>query len=104
MAHDPQANEPRGGGERVRIRDLGQIRIPVRDLDRAVAFSRDTLGLPHLFSAPPALAFFDCGGVRLFLDAPQGGEPGRPGSIPYLRVDDIASGHRALMSEMPRRA
>ena len=32
-----------------------------RDLPRALAFYRDTLGLPFLFSAG-TMAFFDCGG------------------------------------------
>jgi predicted enzyme related to lactoylglutathione lyase len=31
----------------------GQIAIPVRDLDRAVSFYADTLGLRLLFRAPP---------------------------------------------------
>ena len=34
---------------------VGQIAIPVRDLDRAVTFYADTLGLRLLFRAPPGL-------------------------------------------------
>lgn len=41
-----------------------QIAVPVRDLDRARAFYRDTLGLTHLFDAPPGLAFLQCGETR----------------------------------------
>ncbi|RLT36182.1 MAG: hypothetical protein DWI59_01170 [Chloroflexi bacterium] len=43
----------------------------VRDVARAEAFYRDTLELPHLFTFG-TLAFFDCGGVRLFLSQPEG--------------------------------
>jgi methylmalonyl-CoA/ethylmalonyl-CoA epimerase len=67
------------------------------DVDRAVRFYRDALGLPFLFSAPPRLAFFDCGGVRLMLSTP---EPGfdHPGSILYFAVDDIQRMHDVLAS------
>lgn len=79
-----------------RLRRIGQIAIVVQDLDRAVRFYRDTLGLPFLFQAPPGLAFFDCGGVRLMLTLPEGPEEGRGTSILYYVVDDIAGAHAAL--------
>ena len=53
---------------------IAQIAVPVRDLDRARAFYRDTLGLQHLFDAPPGLAFFQCGETRLMLSQPEGPE------------------------------
>lgn len=68
---------------------IGQIAIVVQDLDRAVAFYRDTLGLRFLFQAPPKLAFFDCGGVRLMLDVPEEEEFKHSASILYYKVDDI---------------
>ena len=77
---------------------LGQISMTARDLDRAVRFYRDTLGLPFLFTAPPRLAFFDCGGVRLMLDVPEDTEFDHPGSILYFTVDDVREMHRALVS------
>ena len=76
---------------------IGQISMRATDTDRAVAFYRDTLGLPLLFTAPPGLAFFDCGGVRLML-GPGEGEFDRPGSILYFAVDDIAHTHDVLAS------
>ena len=79
-----------------RLRRIGQIAIVVRELDRAVRFYRDVLGLPLLFQAPPALAFFDCGGVRLMLTLPEGPEEGRGTSILYYVVDDIQAAHTAL--------
>ena len=79
-----------------RLRRIGQIAIVVQDLDRAVRFYRDTLGLPFLFQAPPGLAFFDCGGVRLMLTLPEGPEGSRGTSILYYVVDDITGAHAAL--------
>lgn len=74
---------------------IGQISLPVRDLARATAFYRDTLGLAFLFEAPPAMAFFQAGEVRLLLGVPED-EPSRGASILYFRVDDIAAAHREL--------
>jgi methylmalonyl-CoA/ethylmalonyl-CoA epimerase len=74
---------------------IGQITMRAKDTDRAVRFYRDTLGLPLLFTAPPGLAFFECGGVRLML-GPGEGEFDRPGSVIYFTVDDIQSTHRVL--------
>jgi methylmalonyl-CoA/ethylmalonyl-CoA epimerase len=68
---------------------LGQIAVVVQDLDRAVAFYRDTLGLRFLFQAPPKLAFFDCGGVRLLIEVPEEAEFKHPASILYYKVEDI---------------
>ncbi|MEO8202203.1 MAG: VOC family protein [Gemmatimonadota bacterium] len=67
---------------------IGQIAQPVTDLERAVGFYRDILGLRFLFQAPPGLAFFDCAGVRLMLDAPAKDRAGQ-GSVIYFKVDDI---------------
>ncbi len=68
---------------------IGQIAIRVHDIDRAVAFYRDVLGMTFLFTAPPALAFFDCGGVRLLLDIPEDKEFDHPSSVIYFKVGDI---------------
>ena len=66
---------------------VGQIAVHVRDLDRAVVFYQDALGLRLLFRAPPGLAFFDCGGVRLMLSRPEGESGGT--SIIYYVVRDV---------------
>lgn len=67
---------------------IHQISMRAHDVERAVRFYRDTLGLPFMFAAPPRLAFFDCGGVRLMLSTP---EPDfdHSGSVLYFSVDDI---------------
>ena len=51
--------------------ELAQVANVIHDLDRAVKFPRDTLGLPLLFQAPPSLAFFQIGAVRLMLSPPE---------------------------------
>lgn len=77
---------------------IGQIAIPVKDLDRAVAFYRDSLGMRLLFQAPPGLAFFECGGVRLLIEVPSVAEFRHPASIVYYRVDDIQAAHATLVA------
>ena len=76
---------------------IGQIAIPAREIARAVTFYRDVLGLRLLFEAPPKLAFFDCGGVRLMLSEPEEGQTFQPGSVLYYLVDDLSAAHRALL-------
>jgi predicted enzyme related to lactoylglutathione lyase len=68
---------------------IEQIAITVHDVDRAVEFYRDKLGMKHLFSVPPGLAFFDCDGIRLMLSTPAKPEFDHPSSIIYFKVDDI---------------
>lgn len=78
------------------ITRLGQIAINVKDVDRAAAFYQEKLGLKLLFKAPPGLAFFDCGGVRLMLDRPEKPEFDHPSSILYFSVPDIRAAHGKL--------
>lgn len=80
----------------VTLNCVGQIAINVHDVDRATTFYRDVLGLKFLFAAPPGLAFFDCGGVRLMLTTPESVEHGRMSSVIYYAVADIAEAHRSL--------
>ena len=78
---------------------IGQIAMTVHDLPRAVAFYRDVLGMRFLFEAPPAMAFFDCGGVRLMLSLPErdGAAAGQQyASVVYYTVDDIQAAARVL--------
>ena len=74
---------------------IGQIAINAHDVDRATAFYRDVLGLPHLFRAG-LLSFFDCGGVRLMLDKAEKPEFDHPSSILYFQVGDILAAHKRL--------
>jgi methylmalonyl-CoA/ethylmalonyl-CoA epimerase len=54
------------------------------------------LGMRFLFEAPPKMAFFDCGGVRLMLSLPETPEFDHPGSVLYFRVDDIDQAYATL--------
>ena len=74
---------------------IGQIAINAHDVDRATAFYRDVLGLPHLFRAGQ-LSFFDCGGVRLMLDKAEKPEFDHPSSTLYFQVGDIRATHKRL--------
>jgi methylmalonyl-CoA/ethylmalonyl-CoA epimerase len=74
--------------EALRITQIGQIAIPVHELERAVAFYRDILALPFLFQVPN-LAFFQCGEVRLMLSLPEGPNVPTQASTIYYKVDDL---------------
>jgi methylmalonyl-CoA/ethylmalonyl-CoA epimerase len=71
------------------ITRLGQIAVNAKDVERAASFYQDMLGLKLLFKAPPGLAFFDCGGVRLMLDRAEKPEFDHPSSVLYFVVPDI---------------
>jgi DNA-binding CsgD family transcriptional regulator/catechol 2,3-dioxygenase-like lactoylglutathione lyase family enzyme len=75
----------------LRLGAIGQIARSVKDVAAARAWYGDVLGLHHLYSFGN-LAFFDCGGVRLFLSEGDGASE----SIVYFRVDDVRSAHEAL--------
>ena len=77
------------------LQRIYQISIRTADTARAVAFYRDALGLKLLFHAPPRLAFFDCGGIRLML-SPAEPEFDHQGSVIYFAVDDIKASHATL--------
>jgi methylmalonyl-CoA/ethylmalonyl-CoA epimerase len=68
---------------------VGQLMIPIEDFDRGVSFYRDVLGLPFQFSAPPQMAFFMCGTVRLLVGVLPAGQAAQRGSAVYFKVHDI---------------
>ena len=70
---------------------LGQVARSVKDIAAAQQWYGEILGLTHLYTFGK-LAFYDCGGVRLFLE--EGGEPS--GSVLYFRVPDIHAAHASL--------
>lgn len=75
---------------------IGQIAVNAHDLDRAVGFYRDKLGMKHLFTVPPKMAFFDCAGIRLMLSLPEKPEFDHPSSIIYFKVADIQQATNTL--------
>jgi predicted enzyme related to lactoylglutathione lyase len=74
---------------------VGQISRQVTDIDAAITWYRDVLGLPHLYTFG-TLAFFDCHGIRLYLSAgkKEGAEDGE--SVLYFRTDNIEDSFEQL--------
>jgi catechol 2,3-dioxygenase-like lactoylglutathione lyase family enzyme/DNA-binding CsgD family transcriptional regulator len=82
---------PKEAGAELQLGPIGQIARKVKDAAAAETWYRDVLGLPHLYSFGK-LVFFDCGGVRLYLD-----EAGpEADSILYFRVPDIHAAQATL--------
>lgn len=86
-------NDP--AAESFGLSQIGQIAVPVRDIERAIRFYRDTLGMRFLFQAPPGLGFFDLSGVRLMLDGPAKAQAGSS-SVIYYKVPDLHAAYTAL--------
>jgi catechol 2,3-dioxygenase-like lactoylglutathione lyase family enzyme len=80
------------------LRRVAQISINVHDVQRAIAFYRDVLGLKFLFEIPNA-AFFECGGIRLYLARPDRPEFDHPSSILYFDVEDIQRSYESLAAK-----
>jgi catechol 2,3-dioxygenase-like lactoylglutathione lyase family enzyme len=71
------------------ISKLGQLAITVSDVEIALKFYCDILGLEFLFSPSKNLAFVKCGETRIMLSTPQGsGEIGK-NSIPYFSATNL---------------
>jgi methylmalonyl-CoA/ethylmalonyl-CoA epimerase len=79
---------------------IGQIAIVCKDVARATAFYRDTLGLHFLFAAGPTLSFFDVGGTRLMLSNMEKNAEGQEfgTSVLYYFVTDIEGTRRELIA------
>jgi methylmalonyl-CoA/ethylmalonyl-CoA epimerase len=85
-------NEPAFG-----LAQIGQIAVPVSDIEQAITFYRDVLGMRFLFEAtPPGLGFFDVGGVRLMLDVPAKSDSQHCSSIIYYQVPDLEAAFATL--------
>ena len=78
------------------ITGFAQVALNVRDLEQAVAYYRDVLGLPFLFSAPPSLAFLQCGTTRVMLNGDPQAKPPSGGPILYYAVVDIHAAFAAI--------
>jgi predicted enzyme related to lactoylglutathione lyase len=81
-----------------RLASIRQIAITVSNVEAALRFYRDILGIEFLFAAGPDLAFLDAGGVRLMLATPQGAGSVGHNSILYFTVADIEATHAALVA------
>ncbi len=71
------------------LNQLGQIALPVEDVDAAEIFYSEKLGLRKLYRFGELL-FYDCAGIRLLVEK-SGAQPFVPtGSVLYFRVADIS--------------
>lgn len=77
------------------LKNIGQIGIPVKDINRALLFYKDLLELPLLFNTG-SMAFFDCDGVRLMLSLPEKEQFTNASSVLYFQVDDITISYNQL--------
>jgi methylmalonyl-CoA/ethylmalonyl-CoA epimerase len=67
---------------------VGQIGISVINLDEAIRYYRDILGMRYLFTTT-GMAFFDLGNLRLMLGQASVSQPRQAASLIYYKVDDI---------------
>jgi catechol 2,3-dioxygenase-like lactoylglutathione lyase family enzyme len=71
------------------VSGIRQIAVTVSDVERALRFYRDILGLGFLFSPNADLAFVQAGDVRIMLSTPQGAGAVGANSILYFTVGNI---------------
>lgn len=80
------------------IKKVGQIGVPVQDLERAAAFYQDVLGLSLLFQTD-RMAFFECGGLRLLLSLPEKDEFAHASSVIYFQVEDLPAVYNEIATK-----
>jgi predicted enzyme related to lactoylglutathione lyase len=80
------------------LSSIGQISIPVQDIDRGVKFHQESLGMDHLFQVP-GTAFFDCSGIRIMLGVLEENGAVQSGPIIYFMVDAIHDSTRAFQEK-----
>lgn len=78
---------------------IGQIALTVSDVETALGFYRDMLGLPFLFQPSPQLVFLQAGATRLMLTTPHGSEAVGVNSVLYFSVEDINATYQALVAK-----
>lgn len=82
-----------------RIISLGQLALTVSNVQQALEFYRDVLGLEFLFSPSENLAFLQSGDTRIMLSTPQGaGEAGK-NSIPYFNVVQVEEFYETALAK-----
>lgn len=80
------------------IQKVGQIGVPVKDLDTAINFYKEKLGLSLLFHTD-SMAFFECNGLRLFLSLPEKEEFAQSSSVIYFQVEKMKETYEDLLSK-----
>ena len=77
---------------------IQQVAVTVANVDAALVYYRDILGLSFLFSPGPNLTFLTDGSVRIMLSTPQGAGTVRANSILYFQVSDIEKSYEAIVA------
>jgi methylmalonyl-CoA/ethylmalonyl-CoA epimerase len=80
------------------IQKIGQIGLPIKNLDTAIQFYKEVMGFPLLFKTD-SMAFFDCNGIRLFLSLPEQEQFSHSSSILYFQVEDIKKAYEDLLEK-----
>ncbi|MFJ8527526.1 VOC family protein [Bacillus sp. NPDC094106] len=84
--------------ETTMIQKIGQIGVPVKNLDRAINFYKEKLGLSLLFHTD-SMAFFECNGLRLFLSLAEKEEFAQSSSVIYFQVEKMKETYEDLLSK-----
>ncbi|MGD6804564.1 VOC family protein [Rossellomorea aquimaris] len=77
------------------IQKIGQIGVPVQDIDRALEFYKEKLGLSLLYNTD-SMAFLQCSGMRIMLTLPEKEEFAQASSVIYFEVNDIKASWEQL--------
>lgn len=80
------------------IQKIGQIGVPIKNVDRAIEFYKEVLELPLLFNTEN-IAFFECNGQRLLLSLPEKDEFANSSSVIYFQVEDIKKSVEQLIEK-----
>lgn len=78
------------------IQSVGQIGVPVKDLNQAIHFYKNLLGIPLLFNTD-TMAFFNLNGLRILLSLPEKEQYAHASSVIYFQVEDIKKAYEELM-------
>lgn len=80
------------------IQRIAQIAVPIKNMENAIKFYKEVLGLPLLFNTEN-MAFFDCIGQRLLLSLPEKEEFANSSSVIYFQVEDIKKSFEKLIEK-----
>lgn len=85
--------------EKVKVNEIGQIALVVSNIQKALAFYRDILGLTYLFEAGPDLGFLMAGDIRIMLTHPEAEfKPGKSSTL-YFKVNNVNSAQAEFISK-----
>ena len=80
------------------IKQVSQIAIPVKKMERAVQFYKEILELQLLFETDQ-MSFFDCNGLRLLLSLPEKEKFAHASSIVYFEVSHIEKSYERFKKD-----